>query len=105
MDTRAGCGKGSRSPTTGDAAAMQALRITNAIIAVILVGAALWALRRILEPFVLALFLLILVDGLARLIAERAPRVPKAMSLLAALAAIVGAIALAVWLTGNNIAD
>jgi predicted PurR-regulated permease PerM len=105
MDEASRLRQGFRFAEDGDAAAMQALRITNAIIAVILVGAAFWALRRILEPFVLALFLLILVDGLARLIAERAPRFPKALALPAALAAIVGAIALAIWLTGNNVAD
>jgi len=84
---------------------MSLQKVANLTIALVLGGAALWALRRILEPLVLAVFLLILVDGLARLIAQRAPRLPQALTLTAALAAIVGAIALAVWLTGNNVAD
>jgi predicted PurR-regulated permease PerM len=84
---------------------MNLQKLANLITALVLGGAALWALRRILEPFVLAVFLLILVDGLARLIANRAPRFPKALALPAALTAIVGAIALAIWLTGNNVAD
>jgi predicted PurR-regulated permease PerM len=84
---------------------MNLQKLANLTIALVLGGAALWALRRILEPFVLAVFLLILVDGLARLIAERAPRFPRVLALPAALAAIVGAIGLAIWLTGNNVAD
>ena len=84
---------------------MPTLRLTNILTALVLVGAALWALRGILEPFVLAVFLLIMVDGLARGIAQRAPRVPQALSVPAALTLIVGAIAVTVWLTANNVAD
>jgi predicted PurR-regulated permease PerM len=84
---------------------VNALKLTNTIVAVILVGGALWALRRIVEPFVLAIFLLIMVDGLARAIARRAPRFPQALALPAAMVLIVGAFAVTVWLTANNIAD
>jgi len=84
---------------------MSLQKLANLITALVLGGAALWALRGILEPFAMAVFLLILVDGLSRAIAHRAPRVPPALTLTAAFAATVGAIALAVWLTANNVAD
>ncbi len=84
---------------------MQALKLTNVIVAVILVGGALWALRQIVEPFVLAVFLLIMVDGLARVIANRAPRFPRPLALPTALALIVGSVGVTVWLTVNNVAD
>ncbi|WP_293378416.1 AI-2E family transporter [Phenylobacterium sp.] len=84
---------------------MRVLKLTNIVIAVILAGGALWALRRILEPFVLAVFLLIMVDGLARGIARRAPRLPAWSSVPIALAVIVGSLGLTIWLTSQNIAD
>jgi predicted PurR-regulated permease PerM len=61
------------------------LKVAGVICAVILTGFAFWALRRILEPFVLALFLLIMVDGLAR--------------------AIVVLFAGIVWVTADNAGD
>lgn len=84
---------------------MQSVRVANIVVAVILVGGACWALRRILEPFVLAVFLLIMVDGLARAIARRAPRLGGRLALPAALAVTVGAIALIVWMTAGSVAD
>ena len=84
---------------------MQSLKLSNVITAVILSGAALWALRGILEPFVLAIFLLIMVDGLARAIARRTPGIGDRLALPTALAVIVGAIAITAWLTANNVAD
>jgi predicted PurR-regulated permease PerM len=83
---------------------MQSLKISNLITAVILAGGALWALRRILEPFVLAIVLLIMVDGLARAIARRVPRI-GGLALPAAFALIVGALALTVWMTAGSVAD
>lgn len=84
---------------------MRALKLSNIVIAVILAGFALWALRRILEPFVLSIFLLIMVDGLSHAIQKRAPRVPGWAALTAALALIVGSIGLTIWLTADNAAD
>jgi AI-2 transport protein TqsA len=86
-------------------ASLRALRITNVIVAVILAGAALWWLRRILEPLVLAAFLLIMMDGLARAIAHRAPRFPERLAMPTAIALVLGALAIAVWLIANNVAD
>ena len=84
---------------------MKSLKLSNVITAVILAVAALWWLRRILEPLVLAAFLLIMVDGLARALVHRAPRFPRRLALPAALALIVGSLAITVWLTANNVAD
>jgi predicted PurR-regulated permease PerM len=98
-------GRRTAARAAGDPKDVNALKLTNTIVAVILVGGALWALRRIVEPFVLAVFLLIMVDGLARSIARRAPRVPRPLALPAAMALIVGAVAVTVWLSANNIAD
>jgi predicted PurR-regulated permease PerM len=84
---------------------MKALSIANVIIAVILTGFTLWALRRILEPFVLALFLLIMIDGLARAIRRHVPRFPPVAALPAAIAFIVAVFGLTIWLTADNAAD
>jgi predicted PurR-regulated permease PerM len=84
---------------------MKSLKVTNVVTAVILAAAALWWLRLILEPLVLAVFLLIMVDGLARALANRAPGLPRPLPVVAALALIVGSLAITVWLTANNVAD
>ena len=46
------------------------------IIAALMGGYALFWLRQILTPLALALFMLVMVDGLARLLARRFPRLP-----------------------------
>jgi len=87
------------------ALSLRALQISNIIIAVILVGIALWLLRRIFEPFVLALFLLIMIDGLARAMRTKVPWFPKPAALPAAIIAIVTIFGLAIWLAINNASD
>jgi AI-2 transport protein TqsA len=52
---------------------LKALRMAMFVVAVILTGFTLFVLRRILEPFMLALFLLIMIDGMARAIQRRNP--------------------------------
>jgi AI-2 transport protein TqsA len=84
---------------------LKALRVAQFITAIILTGFTLWALRRILEPFVLAVFLLLMIDGLARAIKRRLPVVPRPAALPAAIVAILTVLGLAVWLTVNNAAD
>jgi predicted PurR-regulated permease PerM len=84
---------------------MQSLKVSNVVTAVILAGGALWALRGILEPFVLAVFLLIMVDGLARAIARRTPGIGRRLALPAALVVIGGALAITAWLTASNVTD
>jgi predicted PurR-regulated permease PerM len=84
---------------------LKALRIALIVIATILTGAALWALRRILEPFVLAVFLLITIDGLARAIQRYVKAFPKWAALPTAIAVILAIFGLAIWLTAANAAD
>jgi predicted PurR-regulated permease PerM len=81
------------------------LKTAAVISAVILTGAAFWALRRIFEPFVLALFLLIMVDGMARGITRHVPRFPAKAALPAAFVFIVGLFALTIWVTADNAGD
>jgi AI-2 transport protein TqsA len=66
---------------------------------------ALWALRRILEPFVLAAFLLLMVDGLARVLKTRVPRFPEKLATPASVALIVALFAGSIWLIANNASD
>jgi AI-2 transport protein TqsA len=84
---------------------LKALVVTNVVVAVILAGGALFVLRRILEPLVLAVFLLIVIDGLARALARRAPVLRSWMALALAIVLIVGAVGLTLWLAGDNAAD
>jgi AI-2 transport protein TqsA len=84
---------------------LKALAVANVIVAVILAGAALYALRRILEPLVLAVFLLIVIDGLARALARRVPVLRSWMALSVAMVLIVGAVGLTLWLAAENATD
>jgi predicted PurR-regulated permease PerM len=81
------------------------LKVAAIVTAVIAAGFAMWALRRILEPFLLALFLLIMVDGMARVLATRVPGFPKAVALPAAIAAIVLVFVFTIWVAADNAAD
>ena len=56
---------------------------------VILVGFTLWALRHILTPVALAIFLLLLIDGLARVISRRVRHLPRVAAMTIAVAFIV----------------
>ncbi|MDB5438913.1 MAG: family transporter, partial [Caulobacteraceae bacterium] len=75
--------------TPGLTGQVNVLKIAAVITTAILVATALWALRRILEPFVLAVFLLIMVDGMARALQARVPAFPKWAALSCAMVAIV----------------
>jgi AI-2 transport protein TqsA len=81
------------------------LKVAGVICAVILSGFALWALRRIMEPFVLALFLLIMVDGMARAMTRRNPKLPQKAALPAAFLVIVALFGLTIWVTADNAGD
>jgi len=73
-----------------------------AIIAVILVGFAAWALKGILTPLVLAVFLLLMIDGVARVFRDRIPRFPVRMAMPAALVLIVAFFVLTLWVVADN---
>ncbi len=81
------------------------LKIAGIITATILVGFALWALRRILEPLALAVFLLFMIDGMARGVGHRAKWLPEKLAMPLAVAFIAAVLVLTVWLTANNAAD
>jgi predicted PurR-regulated permease PerM len=68
------------------------------VIAAVLGAAALYWLKDILGPPVLAAFLLIMVDGMARSIRRRAPKLPAQASLITALVLVMLAFAGSVWI-------
>jgi predicted PurR-regulated permease PerM len=72
------------------------------VASVVLVGFAAWALRGILAPFVLAVFLLLMIDGVARAIRERVPRFPSRLALPTALSLIVVFFLFTIWLVADN---
>ena len=78
------------------------LRTVLAVVAVILSGFALWAMRSILTPFALAIFLLLMIDGLARWIEAHLPRAPHWAALTAAVVLIVAVFAVAIALVAVN---
>ena len=83
--------------TAHRASALSVLKICGVISTVILSGFALWALRHILTPLVLAVFLLLMVDGLARALRDRIPNFPDRAALPVAVILIMGLFALTIW--------
>ncbi len=96
-----------KSPKDSDALStrLRTLGVANVVVAVILAGAAFYALRRILEPLVLAVFLMLVIDGLARVLARRVKMLRGWMALTLAFVLIVGAFGLTLWLSADNAAD
>ena len=75
------------------------------VLAVIATGAALLWLRPILTPLMLALFLMVLVDELARRVQRQVPRIGDGMSLVIALlilALVSGALGIFVFQNASN---
>ena len=88
---------------SGRADRLASLRAGVGVIAIILAAFAMWALRHILTPFVLAVFLLLLIGGLEEALTKRA-RVPKRLALPAAILLVVGFFGFAVWTIATNAA-
>jgi predicted PurR-regulated permease PerM len=65
-------------------------------------GAIVWLLKGILTPLVLAIFLMMLIDGLARLIEERVKPVPHKAAMPLALLICVLAFGATTWLLVEN---
>jgi predicted PurR-regulated permease PerM len=86
-------------------ATSRAERNAIVVVAVVVVGAALYWLRGILTPFALAFFLLMMIDGLERLIQEKAPRLPGWAPLAIAFGLILIAFGLSVYVVAANIAS
>ncbi len=77
---------------------------STAVLATIACGFVLYVLARILTPLALAVFLLISIEGLARVLTQRA-RLPKWASLPASIGVVVAVFGLAVWLISSNAAQ
>src|SRR3712207_2451322 len=75
------------------------------LIAVGVTGAALYWLRGILTPFALAFFLLIMIDGLERIIDEKIPSLKDGVSLWIAIGAILIAFGVSVYVVATNVAS
>ena len=60
-------------------------RAATMIIATVMVGAVVWWLRAILAPLALALFLMVIIDGLARVMEHRLPFIPRRATLALSL--------------------
>ena len=87
-------------PGTNSGVARNAL----VIIAAILGAYALFWMRQILTPLALAVFLLAMVDGLARLLAQKAPFVPDVLALPIALLGSIIIAGLVVYAVATNAA-
>ncbi|MGA0603561.1 AI-2E family transporter [Caulobacter sp. KR2-114] len=75
------------------------------VIAAIAVGAALRWMGGIITPLLLALFLLIMVDGLARTVRRRIPAVSEGVATAAALLLAAGAFAASAWVVAAYAGD
>jgi predicted PurR-regulated permease PerM len=77
-----------------------AARSATVIIAAVMVGAVLWWLRGMLTPFALALFLMVIIDGLARVIENRVPVFPRRAALPTAMVLTILVFVLVVYVIG-----
>ena len=82
-------------------AAVSSMRTGVLVLSVTAAGFAFWALRPILTPLALAVFLALVIDGLAQVLAERTP-FPRRAALPAAIILIVVGFGLAIWLVAQN---
>jgi predicted PurR-regulated permease PerM len=72
------------------------------IMAALMTGFTLWAIREFLTPFALAVFLLLMIDGLARGLVKRVPSFPEKAALPAAIVFIVAVFGLSIWAIAVN---
>ena len=75
------------------------------VTAVVAVGFVAWALKGIFTPFVLAVFLLLMTDGLARALRTHIPGFPQRLATPAALALIVVFFLVVIWMVADNTAQ
>ena len=74
------------------------------VIAAIMVGAALYWLRGLLTPFALAIFMLIMIDGMARWFKQHVRRLPSWAATPTAIGAVVLFFGLSVYVVADNVA-
>jgi predicted PurR-regulated permease PerM len=72
------------------------------ITAAVAVGAALFFLRPILTPFALALFLMVIIDGLSRVLRRRLPSLTERWALMVAILVTVAGFGVTVMLIAGN---
>ncbi len=72
------------------------------IMAALMIGFTLWAIREFLTPFALAVFLLLMIDGLARGLVRRVPGFPDKAALPTAIIFIVALFGLSIWAIAVN---
>jgi predicted PurR-regulated permease PerM len=72
------------------------------VIAVVTAGTALFFLRTILTPLALALFLMVIIDGLSRVLRLRAPFLTKTAALVVAVLVTVAGFGITVLLIAGN---
>lgn len=82
---------------------LSTLKVGVTIIAAVLVAFALWALRHILTPFILAVFMLLTIGGLEAAL-TRFLKAPKRAVLPAAIILTVAFFGLAIWVISSNAA-
>lgn len=79
-----------------------ALRNAGVFLAVVAGGMVITELRGIITPLVIAIFLLMLIDGLDRTLEERLPRLPAWLRTTAGVGLTVGGFALVVWACAHD---
>ncbi len=82
---------------------LSTLKIGVTVIAVILAAFSLWALKEILTPFILAVFLLLMIGGLESAL-TRYLKVDNRAALPVAIVLVVAFFAIAIWLISANAA-
>jgi predicted PurR-regulated permease PerM len=92
-------------PTDQDEERAAAWKTAIVVTAVVAVGFVVWALRGILTPLVLAVFLLLMIDGLAETLSERIPRFPQRLAMPAALMLIVAFFLAVIVMVADNTAQ
>jgi predicted PurR-regulated permease PerM len=80
----------------------QTARTALVVIAIVAAGAALYWMRTIAAPLVLAVFLMVMIDSLARGVRRFAPFISEAAAVPAALILIVCAFVGAAWVIANG---
>jgi predicted PurR-regulated permease PerM len=79
-----------------------AARTATVIVAVALVGVVVWWMRSILTPFALALFMMVIIDGLARVLEHRIPHFPKKAALPLAVVITTALFGLVVYMIASR---
>lgn len=88
-----------------DTARLPVIRVSLVIIAVIISAAAFRWLGDILTPFAIALFLMVIIDGLARVLEHRVPGFPRKLAMPVALIASTVVFVVIAYLVADNVTN